>query len=319
VRRRADATRTGDPLPGTGSHPAPDPRSRHHRAGPLIMHQALTGRRARLTELIQLRHDVFWAARADLRRYGFLEIDTPTFQRNKGGGTSTPFRVHVGGAFCAAVAPHDLLKYVVAAGIVERAFELRHRLRPDAADWEHEPEYSVLEMCFFTSGTRSATVFVDRLGRRMLHAARRHFPHRARALKRLIGQPWPVVAMQQLLAVSLRIPAAVLFDRSGLVRRTERLSIPLPGADGVGPLQQQLFEHAVRPRLRTPVFVRYARLYPSFELFMPGGTEVCNMFEVQEAKGPGACFAAVIGVDRLLQAAAGRTPIQGVIPFPWDR
>jgi len=98
-------------------------------------------------EIFVKRARVIEALRDFLLKRGFLEVETPTLQPIYGGALAKPFRTHYNvynSDVYLRIAPELYLKRLVIGGF-EKVFEFAKCFRNEGADWDHNPEFSMLE------------------------------------------------------------------------------------------------------------------------------------------------------------------------------
>jgi lysyl-tRNA synthetase class 2 len=99
------------------------------------------------SSMVRVRAAVLAAIRSTLAAEGFIEVETPIFQRVHGGAAARPFRTHaeaLGADVALRIAPELSLKRLVAAGH-ERIYEMGRNFRNEGADATHNPEFTSLE------------------------------------------------------------------------------------------------------------------------------------------------------------------------------
>lgn len=98
-------------------------------------------------EFIKTRAKVFKFAREFLDDNDFIEVQTPIFDKSKGGGAAKPFITHHNSIdidLYARVAPELRLKELVVGGLW-KVYELGPQFRNEEADDTHNPEFYSLE------------------------------------------------------------------------------------------------------------------------------------------------------------------------------
>ncbi|MCL1898047.1 MAG: bifunctional lysylphosphatidylglycerol synthetase/lysine--tRNA ligase LysX [Micrococcales bacterium] len=98
-------------------------------------------------EMISHRAAITLALRQGLERRGFIEVETPILQPIHGGARARPFRTHINAydqELFLRIAPELYLKRLAAGG-VERLFELGRSFRNEGVDRRHNPEFTSLE------------------------------------------------------------------------------------------------------------------------------------------------------------------------------
>ena len=87
-------------------------------------------------------------ARRFLEDRGFLEVETPTLHPISGGATAKPFVTHhnaLGTDLYLRIAPELYLKRLIVGGL-ERVFEVSRNFRNEGLSFQHNPEFTMLEL-----------------------------------------------------------------------------------------------------------------------------------------------------------------------------
>ena len=87
------------------------------------------------------------AIRETLVGKGFLEVETPILQQIHGGANARPFTTHINAYdldLYLRIAPELYLKRLCVGGM-EQVFELGRTFRNEGVDYNHNPEFTLLE------------------------------------------------------------------------------------------------------------------------------------------------------------------------------
>jgi len=93
------------------------------------------------------RTRIIQAIRDELRKEGYLEVETPMMQPIPGGAAARPFKTHHNALdmdLFLRIAPELYLKRLVVGG-VERVFEINRNFRNEGMSTRHNPEFTMLE------------------------------------------------------------------------------------------------------------------------------------------------------------------------------
>ena len=95
-----------------------------------------------------MRSRIISYMRAWLDKRGYLEVETPTLQPIYGGALARPFKTHhnyLGIDLYMRIAPELYLKRIAAGGL-ERIYEIGKNFRNEDIDAQHNPEFTTLEL-----------------------------------------------------------------------------------------------------------------------------------------------------------------------------
>jgi lysyl-tRNA synthetase class 2 len=245
----------------------PLPLGKRDRSG--VVHQALadTGRllRERHVNLIvddKLRQRMIQRDRIlrEVRKYfqdsGFVEIETPVLSRYYGGAAAQPFETHadaLDSRMFLRVSPECHLKRALCGGM-NKVFEIGKNFRNEGIDHSHNPEFTALEWyesCsdYIEQMVRFETL-VSRLALAVHHSTMVHFKGQAIDF----APPWPRLRVLDLVAEELRLPAAKLTE-AALAAHWKTRGVEGPRPSNWGEYLMAIFEAAVEPNLRGPVFI----------------------------------------------------------------
>ena len=98
-------------------------------------------------EVFVKRAEIIMALRDFLLKRDFIEVETPILQPIYGGALAKPFKTHYNvydSDVYLRIAPELYLKRLLMGGF-EKVFEIGRCFRNEGADWNHNPEFSMLE------------------------------------------------------------------------------------------------------------------------------------------------------------------------------
>ncbi len=223
---------------------------------------------------------------SEIRRFfeeqDYLEVETPILQPLAGGAAAKPFVTHHNALdleLYLRIAPELYLKRLLVGGF-EKVFELNRNFRNEGISVKHNPEFTMVE---------AYQAYAD--GPAMMELTERLV---ARAARALCGGTRVTYQGQELnleppfqrmtMADSVRHFAGVdpeSLDEAGWASRLAHL--PAGRLAGLGPGQrlEELFAHAVEPRLIQPVFITdYPLEISPLAKKKPGSEDITDRFEL---------------------------------------
>src|SRR6266567_1071676 len=206
--------------------------------------------------VVRARARTLAALRSTLGRRDFLEVETPVLQSTHGGALARPFVTHHEALdldLYLRIAPELYLKRLLVGGF-ERVFEIGRNFRNEGIDWEHNPEFTMLE-AYQAYGTYEDMMELDEALAKAAAVAVRGslaFEYRGRGLD--LSKPWRRATLVEL--VSEVVGEAVSLDRPDLAQVAERKDVHVDPAWGPGKVLLELYERLVEPNIWDPVFVK---------------------------------------------------------------
>lgn len=241
------------PLPVAHKEMSEESRVRQRYVDLIVRPEARTIARQRVA--------VVRAVRSALERRGFLEVETPMLQTLAGGAAARPFVTHsnaLDADLYLRIAPELFLKRCLVGGF-DRVFELNRVFRNEGADWNHSPEFAMLETYQAYGTYDDSAVMTREIIQEVADEAigTRKVPLPDGTIYDLDGE-WDSLQMYPSLSEALgeeitpQTPAEHLW---GIADRLE-VEIPRDRGYGHGKLIEELWEHTVGNKLWAPTFVR---------------------------------------------------------------
>lgn len=241
--------------------------------------------------VIRARAAVLRAARRTLDERGFLEVETPVLQPMASGAMAKPFATRHQAMdldVFLRIAPELYLKRLLVGGF-ERVYELGRDFRNEGMDWEHSPEFTMLEIYqAYGDYTDMMEIAEAVIGAAAL-AVRGSlaFDYGGRELD--LTPPWRRVPLLDL--VSEAAGEEVTLGRGDLRQVAERHGVATEPSWTAGEVVKALYEKLVEKSLHRPTFVMdfpreispLARSHRS----RPGLTEQFDLVIARMEIGPG--------------------------------
>ncbi len=208
--------------------------------------------------MIRMRSEAVAAVRDNLRRRGFLEVETPMLQPIHGGATARPFTTKINAynmQMYLRIAPELYLKRLLVGG-VGKVFELNRNFRNEGVSVRHNPEFTMLEAYEPYGNYDTMAELTRSLVTEAAQAALGSTVVRRDGVEYDFGQPWREVTVYG--SVSAAIGEEVTPDTPLAVvqKHATRLGLGFDPEWGQGKLVQEVFEELVEHTLIEPTFVR---------------------------------------------------------------
>jgi len=225
---------------------------------------------------------------------GFLEVETPMMQRMAGGALARPFVTHhnaLGIDLYLRIAPELYLKRLIVGGL-ERVFEINRNFRNEGISTQHNPEFTMLEFYQAYADYEQLMALTEELFTGLVRDLCGSLAITYQGAPLDFTPPWPRLPFLDALARETNSEAGSLGDLKTLRRLAAERRLSLPDKATVSQAQQALFDDAVEPTLKGPVFItdypkeisplakakpERADLVQRFELYL-AGMEVANAF-----------------------------------------
>jgi lysyl-tRNA synthetase class 2 len=243
------AAKTLRPMPNLHNELEEEFRVRHRYIDLIV--------RDRAREVVKIRSQVMQSLRSTFANHAFTEIETPMLQVMHGGASARPFKTH-SNAFDTElylrIAPELFLKRAVVGGL-ERVFEINRNFRNEGADRTHSPEFAMLEAYEAYGDYNSMMNLTQEL---IQNSAKDVFGTHQVALEdgeiNDLGGEWNRISLFGSLseAVGQEItPETPIAELKKIADKVEiEIDHPLHGK-----YVEELWEHFVKPTLKTPTFV----------------------------------------------------------------
>jgi lysyl-tRNA synthetase class 2 len=243
------AAKTLRPMPNLHNELEEEFRVRHRYIDLIV--------RDRAREVVKIRSQVMQSLRNTFAGHAFTEIETPMLQVMHGGASARPFKTH-SNAFDTElylrIAPELFLKRAVVGGL-ERVFEINRNFRNEGADRTHSPEFAMLEAYEAYGDYNSMMQLTQEL---IQNSAMDVFGTHQVTLEdgeiNDLGGNWDTISLFGSLskAVGQEItPETPIAELKKIADKVEiEIDHPLHGK-----YVEELWEHFVKPTLKTPTFV----------------------------------------------------------------
>ncbi|MEY3221100.1 MAG: lysine--tRNA ligase [Pseudomonadota bacterium] len=250
---------------------------------------------AETRQTFKLRSAVISWIRKFLEQRDFLEVETPMMQVIPGGATARPFVTHhnaLNMPLFLRIAPELYLKRLVVGGF-EKVFEINRNFRNEGLSTRHNPEFTMLEFYQAYADYRdlmdmTETMFQG-LAKELLGTMQIPYQNETYDFEKPFAR---LSVVDAILKYNPQVDFQTITTLETARNLAQQLHLKVKSADGIGKLQQEIFEATVETRLKDPTFIM---AYPTetsplarrndsdpsvtdrFELYI-GGREIANGF-----------------------------------------
>jgi lysyl-tRNA synthetase class 2 len=209
------------------------------------------------TREIFVKKSIFWQTfREELKKEGFLEVETPVLEPIPGGAEARPFITHLNALdedFYLRISLELPLKKLLVGGF-EKVFEIGRIFRNEGIDREHLQDYTQLEFYWAYHDYNDLMQFVERLYKKVIKKTTGSLVTIYQDKKINWGKKWPRVEYVQLFKKFTRIDP-VKASRDELYKKAKELNLNPEEFAGKGRLIDLIFKKTARPTLIQPCFL----------------------------------------------------------------
>jgi lysyl-tRNA synthetase class 2 len=209
------------------------------------------------TREIFVKKSIFWQTfREELKKEGFLEVETPVLEPIPGGAEARPFITHLNALdedFYLRISLELPLKKLLVGGF-EKVFEIGRIFRNEGIDREHLQDYTQLEFYWAYHDYNDLMQFVERLYKKVIKKTTGSLVTIYQDKKINWGKKWPRVEYVQLFKKFTGIDP-VKASRDELYKKAKELNLNPEEFAGKGRLIDLIFKKTARPTLIQPCFL----------------------------------------------------------------
>jgi lysyl-tRNA synthetase class 2 len=243
------AAKTIRPLPNLHNELSEEFRVRHRYIDLIV--------RDRAREVVKIRSQVMQSMRKTFTEDNYLEVETPMLQSMHGGASARPFKTHMNAfdmELFLRIAPELFLKRAVVGGL-ERVYEINRNFRNEGADSTHSPEFAMLESYQAYGDYNTMAELTQKL---IQNAAQDVFGTQVVKLEdgeeNDLSGSWNRISMFESLSAAAGVEITPETPMAELKKLADKVEIeidhPLHGK-----YVEELWEHFVKPGLKSPTFV----------------------------------------------------------------
>jgi len=209
------------------------------------------------TRQIFIKKSIFWQTfREELKKQGFLEVETPVLEPIPGGAEAEPFVTHLNALdedFYLRISLELSLKKILVGGF-EKVFEIGRIFRNEGIDREHLQDYTQLEFYWAYYDYNDLMKFVEFLYKKVIKNTVGSLVTVYNDKKINWGKKWPRVEYVKLFEKFTRINP-IKATRDELYKKAKELNLNPEEFAGKGRLIDLIFKKTVRPTLIQPCFL----------------------------------------------------------------
>lgn len=248
---------------------------------------------AGLKEKFEKRAKIVKIIRAFLDENGFIEVETPILQEIPGGALARPFKTRLNALnldLYLRIAPELYLKRLIVGGF-EKVYEIGRSFRNEGIDWQHNPDFTMLEFYWAYKDYKDLMQFCEILLGGLVRKVSGRSEIEYRGKKINFGFPWQRVEFEAL----LQKYSSINIWEDGLpniIKKAKNLGIQVKQGDTKHRIYDEVYKKVCRPKIWDPTFVirhpielsPLAKTLPAdpkksarFQL-IAGGLELCNAY-----------------------------------------
>jgi len=209
------------------------------------------------TRLLFKKKAVFWDTfRSELKRAGFLEIETPVLEVTPGGAETEPFVTHMNALdtdFYLRISLELSLKKLLVGGF-EKVFEIGRIFRNEGISREHLQDYTQLEFYWAYSDYTELMKFVEKLYKTVIKKTTGGITTIYQNKKINWGKKWEKIEYVEAFKDKTGMDPLTA-TRDDLMKKAKALGLSPESYAGKGRLIDLIYKKTVRPELIQPAFL----------------------------------------------------------------
>tara|TARA_Y100000310_G_C20695273_1_gene825244 strand:- start:3719 stop:5206 length:1488 start_codon:yes stop_codon:yes gene_type:complete len=197
-----------------------------------------------------------------LKNQGFLEVETPALQSVYGGASAQPFVTHLNALdidLFLSISPELYLKRLIVGGY-DRVFTICKNFRNEGIDFQHNPEFTMLEYYCAYQDYNFHMDFTEKLFNRLKKDLGLGNEIKYRGKKISLKTPFKRIKFRDLLLkeVGIDVDKANDFQKLKSEIKSKKLSgVDVSGCSHYGALLDELYKRVVRPNIIQPTFLTH--------------------------------------------------------------
>jgi lysyl-tRNA synthetase class 2 len=209
------------------------------------------------TRQIFIKKSIFWQTfREELKKQGFLEVETPVLEPIPGGAEAEPFVTHLNALdeyFYLRISLELSLKKMIVGGF-EKVFEIGRIFRNEGIDREHLQDYTQLEFYWAYHDYNDLMKFVESIYKKVIKNTAGSLVTFYNGQKINWSKKWPRVEYVKLFEKFTGINP-IKAGRDELYKKAKELNLNPEEFAGKGRLIDLIFKKTARPKLIQPCFL----------------------------------------------------------------
>ena len=212
---------------------------------------------AEARRVVEVRSAAVDAIRRELRRQGYLEVETPILNLQQGGATARPFVTHYNALDLDTylrIALELPLKRLLVGGM-ERVFEIGRVFRNEGIDTRHNPEFTMLEAYAAFGDYTEMIDLTEALVAAAATAANGTTEVALRGSTLDLAPPWRRVTMVELIREVLGVEIHPAMDLADARRVLDGLGLAWQDEWGAGRCTHEVYDELVETKVLEPTIV----------------------------------------------------------------
>ena len=206
-----------------------------------------------------IRHKVVNFLRKFMENKGFVEVETPTLQPIYGGAMAKPFTTHhnaLDSKFYLRISDELYLKRLVVGGF-EKVFEICKDFRNEGIDKAHNPEFTMMEFYWAYADYEELIRLTEEMVSQVMKEVHGKYKleYQGKALN--FKPPFKRVKFKDLIKQHTGIDIDSVNTEEEILKKvkTKGIKLELNGVVGFGPVFDELYKAAARPKLTQPTLL----------------------------------------------------------------
>ena len=226
--------------------------------------------------------------------HDYIEVETPVLQPIAGGAAAMPFITHHQALdidLYLGIAPELYLKRLIIAGF-EKVYEIARCFRNEGIDWSHNPEFTQIEFYQAYADYQDFMKLTEKLFKILVKKVVGKLTIEYQGKNIDFTPPYSKMDYKQALLNHTGIDLDKERDTKELIKKAEKLKIPVEKTWGRGKVIDEIYKETVRPNIINPTFLinhpielsPLSKQIPNrpgyverFQLLV-AGLELCNAF-----------------------------------------
>lgn len=209
--------------------------------------------------IFEVRTKVIDELREYLNKHGGFEVETPILQPIYGGATARPFvtRHHaLKNDFYLRISDELYLKRLIAGGF-EFVYEFGKDFRNEGIDWQHNPEFTMLEFYWAWKDYEDLMKFSEEMLSDVIKSVIGKYEVKVKGKEIDFKPPWQRMTFQEAILENVGIDIDKVNTEVKLKAeiKKRKMKLDLKGVIGYGALLDVFYKQFVRPKIVGPLFL----------------------------------------------------------------
>lgn len=213
----------------------------------------------KVRQIFEVRAEVINKLREYLNKHGAFEVETPVLQPIYGGATARPFITHhkaLDNDFYLRISDELYLKRLIAGGF-EFVYEFGKDFRNEGIDWQHNPEFTMLEFYWAWKDYNDLMKFTEEMLSHVIKSVTGKYQVKFGDEVIDFKPPWKRMTFQEAILKDVGIDINKVNTEAKLKVEIKRrkMKLDLKGVVGYGALLDVFYKRFVRPNIVGPLFL----------------------------------------------------------------